>query len=145
MYWWAFIKLFATAQISLHCISYYCWLEKCCNERISHHCRYGSEGSVRRMPPTDHRQIPAQSHWRPLAWGLCAVRSVRGRAQELLLSAGPQTLLQTGLCWVSAHLQLCLICVSALTRGYSARGCNFLCNVSFSAAGNTFKGRKPSK
>lgn len=32
------------------------------------------------------------------------MRSVRGDAQELLLSAGPQTLLQAGLCGVSAHL-----------------------------------------
>lgn len=65
---------------------------------FSLHCRYGSEGSVCRMPPADHRQIPAQGHRPPLARGVRAVRGVRGRAQELLLSAGPQTLLQAGLC-----------------------------------------------
>lgn len=69
-----------------------------------HHCRHGPEASVRWMPPADHRQIPAQSHRLPLARGVCAVRGVRGRAPELLLSAGPQTLLQAGLCGVSARL-----------------------------------------
>lgn len=54
------------------------------------------------MPPADQRPIPAQSHWRPLARGLRAVRGVRGRAPRLLLPAGPQTLLQAGLRGVSA-------------------------------------------
>lgn len=67
-------------------------------------CRHGSEASVRRMPPPHHRQIPAQSHRLPLARGVCAVRGVRRRAPELLLSAGLQTLLQAGLCGVSTHL-----------------------------------------
>lgn len=65
---------------------------------FSHPCRNGAEGSVCRMPPAHHRQIPAQGHRLPLARGVRAVRGVRGRAPELLLSAGPQTLLQAGLC-----------------------------------------------
>lgn len=59
-----------------------------------------------RMPPADHRQVPAQSHRRPLARGVCAVRGVRGRAHGLLLPAGPQTLLQAGLRRVSADPKL---------------------------------------
>lgn len=66
-----------------------------------HHCRHGPEASMRRMPPPDHRQVPAQSHRLPLARGVRAVRGVRGRAAQLLLSAGLQTLLQAGLCGVS--------------------------------------------
>lgn len=94
-----------------------------------HHCRHGPEASVRRMPPADHRQIPAQSHRLPLARGVCAVRGVRGRAPELLLSAGPQTLLQAGLCGVSARLshhfstrsRILLSKMSEAARGRSSR------------------------
>lgn len=68
---------------------------------------------MRRMPPADHRQIPTQSHRLPLARRVCAVRGVRGRAAELLLSAGLQTLLQAGLCGVSAHL-----CHHFFSRGH---------------------------
>lgn len=70
---------------------------------LLHDSRYGSEGGVCRMSAADQRQIPAQGHRLSLAWSVRALRGVRGRAQELLLCAGPQTLLQTGLCWVSPH------------------------------------------
>lgn len=66
------------------------------------------------MPPADQRQIPAQGHRLPLARGVCAVRGVRRGAQELLLSEGPQTLLQAGLRRVSGHLKtLCFCWVTA--------------------------------
>lgn len=69
-----------------------------------HNSRYGPHGSVRRMSAADQRQIPAQGHWLSLAWGVRALRGVRRRTQEVVLRAGPQTLLQTGLCWVSRML-----------------------------------------
>lgn len=47
------------------------------------------------MSAADQRQIPAPGHRLSLARGVRALRGVRGRAEELLLCAGPQTLLQT--------------------------------------------------
>lgn len=38
-----------------------------------------------------------------------ALRGVRGRTQEVVLRAGPQTLLQTGLCRVSRMLFVYLL------------------------------------
>lgn len=37
------------------------------------------------------------------------MRRVRGRVDQLLLSTGPKTLLQAGLCRVSAHLYLSVV------------------------------------
>lgn len=62
--------------------------------------RCASLDAVRRVPAQDQGQVPAPGGGRPLARALCAVRRVRGRAQELLLSAGAQTLLQERLCQV---------------------------------------------
>ncbi|CAL8238302.1 unnamed protein product, partial [Merluccius merluccius] len=54
-------------------------------------------GGVRRVPQSHPGPLPAPGRRRPVARGVRAVRGVRELPEQHLLSAGPQTLLQTGL------------------------------------------------